>query len=84
MGPVNAIPLGSQSCVTWGLVPWVVALKVGVLVVQSKLLTPQEQVGSCEFCHKTKALCQRWGLWRECVSASSTHFDVGLSQLPDV
>lgn len=51
-------------------------LKVGVSDVGFKCFTPQGADPSFKFPPKCAFLLLGWGLWQDCVSASSTHFSV--------
>lgn len=62
-----------------GLISQVKILKVGVSVVGFKLFTPQEESLGFEFSPDCRSLYMRWSIWWDCVSASSTCFDVGFS-----
>lgn len=52
-------------------------LKVRVLDVGFKPFSSEEEAEGCKFPLNCMLLCQRWGLWSECVSALSTCFVVG-------
>lgn len=58
------------------LIYLVQVLKVGMPHVVFKFFTPQEEALGFEYPPEYKSLCLGWGLWRDCVSASSTTFSV--------
>ena len=64
-------PIGFQTLVIWGPIPWVAALKVGVLDVWSKPLTLQREAGSWRFLPYCMALVWGCGVWREHISLSN-------------
>lgn len=61
-----------------GPIPQVVVSKVWVLNVGSKNFTLQGEARSWEFPSQLYGIVLGCGLWRECVSAFPTHFDLGI------
>lgn len=59
------------------LISQVQVSKSGVPAVGFSALTPPAEAQGCEFPPNYWLLCQGWGLWQECASASPTYFNVG-------
>lgn len=78
-GEVSAVvsPVRFQRWLFWGLISQVQVLKAEKPDMWFNLFAPQGEDQVCEFPPDCGSLCWRLGLWRDCISASPSHFDVG-------